>query len=461
MGISPIPERAFLEPRWTLIKIETPLETSSNNEQNSGPNGEAEGNIDGIPLPIPGSKVATLDQNLRLTPEDYHQDVRHLTFSLNENISYGPGDVLTIHPTNFAQDVNEFIALMGWSPVADEPLVFEPSDDLAINPYQRPILATVLEQYPKLTLRLLLTNHLDIMSIPRRSFFVTMAHFTSDADQKERLLEFADPQNLQDLYDYTTRPRRSILEVMQEFHTVKFPWKWAAALLPTIRGRQFSIASGGKLKTLPYGGTRIELLVAIVKYRTVIKRIRQGVCTRYLASLNPGTKLSVTIEKGGLHITESEAERPVVMVGPGTGVAPMRSLILERAAWAEDRSEEKVAPDALFFGCRNEQADYFFKDEWEKLHNCGRLNIYTAFSRDQRQKVYVQDRIEAEATKIFEFLHSRRGLVYVSGSSGNMPKAVRSALVNAIETGGGLGSHDAEAYIEEMEKSGRYKQETW
>ncbi|KAF2232648.1 NADPH dependent diflavin oxidoreductase-like protein 1 [Viridothelium virens] len=461
LGTSPVPEKVFLEPQWFLRQATGVPGITSNGEPEPKSNGADRTELEELPLPMPGSIIARVESNTRVTPETHEQDVRHLVFSFAEHIPYGPGDVLTINPKNFAEDVNEFISLMRWSTVADEPLLFEPSGSLVDKAYQRPVIAAILEEYPKLTLRSLLTNHLDIMSIPRRSFFVMMAHFTNDSDQKERLLEFADPQNLQDLYDYTTRPRRSILEVLQEFHTVKLPWKWAATLLPTIHGRQFSIASGGNLKTLSHGGTRIELLVAVVKYRTVIKRVRQGVCTRYLASLNAGQRLSVTIERGGLHITRAEAEKPVIMIGPGTGVAPMRSLILERDVWAEDQIQGKVAQDILFYGSRNEKADYFFRDEWKRLHDAGRLDVYTAFSRDQRQKIYVQDRIKEEATRVFELLYTRGGLVYVSGSSGNMPKAVRAALAKAIETGGDINPAEAEAYIVQMEQTGRYKQETW
>ena len=381
--IQPVPEHVSLEPQWELKQVEESPIAHVNGGQVLPAHETADDDFDESILSVPNSTVATLDSNVRLTPLEHEQDVRHLSFSLGDRIPYSPGDVLTIYPKNFAEDVSELISLMGWSSIADNSLVFKPIDRSVSRTRQAPDLTLTLQKYSKLTLRLLLTNHLDIMSIPRRSFFITMAHFTSDKDQKERLLEFADPQNLQDLYDYTTRPRRSILEVLQEFHTVKLPWKWAASLLPTIRGRQFSIASGGKLKTAPHGDTRVELLVAIVKYRTVIKRIRQGVCTRYLASLRPGQNICVTVEKGGLHISQSEAEKPVVMIGPGTGVAPMRSLIFERASWAEDSTRGNVAQDVLFFGCRNEKADYFFRNEWDQLHDNGRLDIHTAFSRDQ------------------------------------------------------------------------------
>ena len=155
--------------------------------------------------------------------------------------------------------------------------------------------------------------------------------------QHDRLLEFTNPEFIDELFDYTTRPRRSILEVLQEFDTVKLPLSHLLDVIPMMRGRQFSIASGGSLKRPVHPdksaeGTRFELLIAIVKYRTVIKRIRQGVCTRYIASLQPGQEINVKLQKGGLGINDNEAVKPVIMVGPGTGVAPMRSLIYERQA---------------------------------------------------------------------------------------------------------------------------------
>jgi sulfite reductase alpha subunit-like flavoprotein len=229
-----------------------------------------------------------------------------------------------------------------------------------------------------MTLRKILTNYLDIMSIPRRSFFAQLAHFTTDEFQRDRLLEFTDPQYIDELYDYTTRPRRSILEVLQEFETVRVPWQRICDLVPMMRGRQFSIASACR------GDGGVELLIAIVKYKTVIKRIRQGVCTRYITSLTPNSQITVTIQKGGLGVTQKDVERPVVMVGPGTGVAPMRSLVYQRMMWRQELGIQEPMKDLLFFGCRNEEADYFFKEEWKELQEGGvPLEVWTAFSRDQ------------------------------------------------------------------------------
>jgi sulfite reductase alpha subunit-like flavoprotein len=336
------------------------------------------------------------------------------------------------------------------------------------------------------TLRELLTSHLDILSIPRRSFFAHLAHFTTDEFHRARLLEFTDPQYIDELYDYTTRPRRSILEVLQEFESVKIPWQRICSVIPALRGRQFSIASAYKEEGKQ--GTKVELCIAIVKYKTVIKRIREGVCTRYVSSFRPGQEITVTLQKGGLGVTKTELDRPVVMIGPGTGVAPMRSLIWQRKYWREelqstardDDRDKEVPRDILFFGCRNAEADFLFKDEWEALKKeDALLDVFPAFSRDQvshfpiptleiftdgqfqRQKVYVQDLLRSHSARVYDALHEKGGIVYICGSSGKMPQAVREALIECFQKHGSLSREEAEGYLAEMEKNGRYKQETW
>ena len=409
---------------------------------------------------------ATLEENRRLTPSAHWQDVRHLVFRSNEPAVYGPGDVLTIFPKNFPQDVDQLLHHMDWTDIADKPIKFTPT-----NASMREAICPsppISLPGPSTTLRTLLSEHLDITAIPRRSFFSLIAHFTDNQFHKDRILEFTRPEYVDELYDYTTRPRRSILEVLQEFESVKIPWQWAANILPELRGRQFSIASGGQMKQNPDGSARFELLVAIVKYKTVIRKIREGVCTRYLAHLPVGTNLRVGLQKGGLAITEDEAERPIIMISPGTGVAPMRSLIWERLQWEKERITKSHVNDLawtglsiLFFGCRNQTADYFFQDEWRDLQQRMPLTVHPAFSRDQNHKVYVQDLIRQQADSVHDLLHNGGGLVYVCGSSGKMPVAVRAALVDVFKDAGNMEQKDAETYMVALEKEGRFKQETW
>jgi sulfite reductase alpha subunit-like flavoprotein len=376
-GLDPIPDDILLDPNWLLDFVDSTHPEPQNGTSTSASHPVSD---DDLPppdlLPIPNSLAATITSNARITPKTHWQDVRHLKLSTPSSHPYVPGSTLTIYPKNFPVDVNEFLNIMNWTPIADVPLQFIPTNPSSTSgtlpiPYLKSVDTTI-------TLRNLLTNHLDILSIPRRSFFAHLAHYTSDPFQRDRLLEFTDPQYIDELYDYTTRPRRSILEVLQEFETVKIPWQRVCSLIPVMRGRQFSIASADQ------GKGEVELLIAIVKYKTVIKRIRQGVCTRYISSLAPGAQVSVTLQKGGLGVTQKEIERPVVMVGPGTGVAPMRSLIYQRMMWREESGLVNAEKDLLFYGCRNEEADYFFKEEWTELMGKGvPLEVFAAFSRDQ------------------------------------------------------------------------------
>lgn len=322
--------------------------------------------------PVPGAIDATLVANSRVTPSTHWQDVRLFEF-LTPYTEYGPGDVLTIYPKNFQEDVDQLLTLLGWDAVSDKPMHFVPT---AVSPTQVPSPPVPNARFgATTTLRELLMHHLDINAIPRRSFFAAIAHFTDDEAQKERLIEFTKPELFDELYDYTTRPRRSIVEVLQEFNTVKLPYRWITAIFPVIRGRQFSIASGGALKHGPNGTTRFELLVAIVKYRTVIRKTRQGLCTRYMADLKPGTKLAVHLSKSGMKVA---LDLPAVMIGPGTGVAPLRSMIYERAITSEANEGE-----TLIFGNRNRASDFFFEQEWQTLKQSRGLQVLTAFSRDQ------------------------------------------------------------------------------
>jgi sulfite reductase alpha subunit-like flavoprotein len=383
-GIEPIPDNLLLDPKWQLKFVDDAQEVP-----------EADGSYPKLDedapeappldlLEIPGGLPAHVTSNERVTPATHWQDVRHLKLEIPEEHSYAPGDVLTIYPKNFPADVNQFLHTMGWTSLADEPLQFSPSSSTI--PRDAPLPIPRITADTSLTLRKLLTNHLDIISIPRRSFFAQLAHYTSDEFHRDRLLEFTDPQYIDELYDYTTRPRRSILEVLQEFESVKIPWQRVCSIVPALRGRQFSIASAMNPSAAEEKRTKIELLIAIVKYKTVIKRLRQGVCTRYVASLASGQNLTVTLSKGGLGVTKQEMAKPVIMVGPGTGVAPMRALIYQRMQWRQELGLPKAdkAKDLLFFGCRNAESDYFFKDEWQTLKDKDvPLDVFAAFSRDQ------------------------------------------------------------------------------
>ncbi|KAI8956236.1 riboflavin synthase domain-like protein [Xylaria longipes] len=378
-------------------------------------------------LPIPESLICKVDCNTRLTPSSHWQDVRKLSllacqplFSEDHDKFEGvcPGDVIVVYPKNFAQDVQALIDLMGWGEVADKPFKHVPQS--ADIPHQTPKNCYPM---PNSTLRGLLINNYDITCIPRRTFFTLIAHYTEDPTHQERLREFADPGHSDEFWDYTSRPRRSILEVLQDFPSVRIPYQHVPAVFPVMRGREYSVASGGKICVTP-SGLMLDIVIALVKYKTVLRKTRQGLCSRYIASLKPDTLINVSVRINNAPADLFNPGKPLLAIAPGTGIAPIRALFHQRAASDEDQDS------LLFFGGRNRAADFLFEGEWEDLG----IEVVTAFSRDQPSKIYVQDRLLQNFETVCEYL--RQGAsICLCGSSGKMPDAVRLALYDCMVKG--------------------------
>ncbi|KAG8667275.1 NAPDH-dependent diflavin reductase [Fusarium poae] len=412
-GLEPIPEDVILPPKWSL---ENTLHNSTET------NGHAASSLGNVPssslLPIPDGWTATLVGNNRLTPDKHWQDVRLISFDIPRRdgikLTCVPGDCLTVYPKNFPDDVQRLVALMGWEDVADKPLDLSLCESLPTNLFTN----------SKSTLRELLLNNIDFTAIPRRSFLKNMSYFSTNPDHKERLLEFTMAEYLDEYYDYATRSRRSILEVLEEFSSVKLPAERLFDIFPLIRGRDFSIANGGVQQNHPTDDnkTRIELLVALVKYRTVLRKPREGLCSRYLDNVPMNSTLTVTRKPvlSPIHGAQN-AQRPLVAIATGTGLAPIRALLHERLTYPSP------GPMHLFFGNRNREADYFFQQELDALVNEGQLDVFLAFSRDQRNKIYVQDRLREEAKRIEEVIIDN-GIFCVCGGSTKMADAAKKAV---------------------------------
>jgi len=349
---------------------------------------------------------ATIVTNQRITAQEHFQDVRHIAIALDTPTVYEPGDVVRLYPDNDAATVDAVLASQAWPATAQTNL--------------------------GCTVRDALLKHVDLNAIPRRKFFVLCQHFCAKPAQRERMEEFS--ADLDDLFNYTTRPRRSIAEVVLEFDSLRIPLEYLLDAFPPLRPRQFSIAS--KPDSAAPQPT-VELCVAIVKYRTALRRIRRGLCTRWLDQhCPPGTRVRVAFEANAMQLARRAAGRPVILVAAGTGIAPIRS-------WMRNASSEPW----LVFGCRNER-DFLYRNEF------GNARVIPAFSQplDGSPKTYVQHAISQHPE-----LPVKDALIFVCGSSGPMPTGVRDAFVELL-TAQGL---DGEQIIQQKEKSGLYFQETW
>lgn len=466
-------------------------------------------------LPTDHTRKVILYENKRVTPDDHWQDVRHLTFILelesdeDEFAMVQPGSTMTIYPKNYPMDVQKLLDLMEWTDIADLEIEWKSAmtaiRDLQGPPTDNDKLRGLGFCPPKLrplnnsTLRQLFIHNLDFTAVPTRGFLKQLIQFTNDEREKERLKELSSTvgSDAQEFYDYTSRPRRTILEVLDDFPGVKIPVQYILELFPLIRGREFSIANGGKSLYEESDSTilNIELLVALVEYKTIIRKPRQGLCSRYLKHLIPGTEMAVSFKDGNSPPPQGikNAERPLLAIATGTGIAPIRSLIYERHEY------EEVGDEYLFFGCRNRKADFYFAGEWEDLG----VKVFPAFSRDpdaldpitfenygspstlpssitgvygaaqappldtvstglrtfdyDKGKMYVQHLIRKHAELVCELV-TKKAIVVLCGNSGRMPASVRRALLDAFQIGKlASSSMEAETIFEKMD----FWQETW
>ncbi|THU80848.1 riboflavin synthase domain-like protein [Dendrothele bispora CBS 962.96] len=383
--------------------------------------------------------------NLRITTQDWYQDVRHLEFDFKDDIQYSPGDIAVIHPQTHPDDVEEFLSSMGWGNIADEPYSIERVYDDQSLPDHLPRLST---------LRIIFTRYLDFNAVPRRTFFRYLRDFTTEALETERLNEFLSdsPEGAEDLYEYCYRPRRTIIEVLSDFRNVKIPKDYIFDVFPFLRPRQFSIASSVKVHP-----RQIHLCVAMIQYRTKwIKAQRRGVCSMYLSRLKPGDTLKIGIQKGFIRLPENN-QTPIICIGPGTGIAPMRAILQERV-------HKECPENTLYFGCRSELKDQHYKHDWEGYVARNVLCYRLACSRDGPEGVartYVQNLLKEDAERIWKLLNERGAWVVISGSSNKMPAGVKGALRQSVRQYGGRTEEEAKEYVQNLERAGRLIEECW
>ncbi|XP_036983560.2 NADPH-dependent diflavin oxidoreductase 1 isoform X1 [Artibeus jamaicensis] len=431
----------------------------------------AEQHVAGVDPLSPPSELqpflAPMLTNQRVTGPSHFQDVRLIEFDITgSGISFVAGDVVLIQPENTVRHVQHFCQVLGLDP--DQCFTLQPREPDSPCPERLP---------QPCSLRHLVSKYLDIAGVPRRSFFELLACLSPHELEREKLLEFSSASGQEALHEYCSRPRRTILEVLCDFpHTAAaIPPDYLLDLIPPIRPRAFSIAS-----SVLAHPARLQILVAVVQYQTRLKEPRRGLCSSWLASLDPGqgpVQVPLWVRPGGLAFPQTP-DTPVIMVGPGTGVAPFRAAVQERVARGQ-------RGNLLFFGCRLRDQDFYWEAEWTELEKRGCLTLVTAFSREQvgvcrgrgrvgagagprltppalqEQKVYVQHRLRERGPLVWELLDRRGACFYLAGNAKYMPADVSEALMSIFQEEGGLSGPDAATYLARLQRTLRFQTETW
>nr|KAF6486099.1 NADPH dependent diflavin oxidoreductase 1 [Rousettus aegyptiacus] len=279
--------------------------------------------------------LARMVTNRRVTGPSHFQDVRLIEFDITgSGINFAAGDVVLILPQNAASHVQQFCQALG----------LDPNQCFTLRPREPDV--SCPERLPQpCSVRHLVSQYLDIASVPRRSFFELLACLSPHELERDKLLELSSAAGQEELSEYCSRPRRTALEVLCDFpHTAAaIPPDYLLDLIPQIRPRAFSIAS-----SLLAHPSRLQILVAVVQYQTRLKEPRRGLCSSWLASLDPEqgpVQVPLWARSGGLTFPQTP-DTPVIMVGPGTGVAPFRAAVQERVAQGRtgERARSRVGP---------------------------------------------------------------------------------------------------------------------
>uniref|UniRef100_A0A8B9KN64 NADPH-dependent diflavin oxidoreductase 1 n=2 Tax=Astyanax mexicanus TaxID=7994 RepID=A0A8B9KN64_ASTMX len=432
-ALLPVESLVFLPPRYMFHFLDATTDKpvqKSHPPDDQGPPSAAR--------PFPAQMVS----NQRVTDLSHFQDVRLIDFDITgSNIQYNAGDVVMMRPCNSPEDVEQFCQLLRLDP--DSYFILNPADG-AVVPARLPQPCSV---------RYLVEQYLDIAAVPRRSFFEVLATLATNELEREKLAEFSTAQGQDDLHSYCNRPRRTALEVLADFPhtTAELSVNYLLDLFPEIQPRSFSIAS-----SLLAHPNRLQILVAVVRYKTRLQKPRRGLCSSWLASLDPtqsDVSVSLWVKKGSLKFPQ-DLDTPAIMVGPGTGVAPFRAAIQERIAQGK-------RANVLFFGCRSETKDFYCQSEWEEKVQAGHMTLFTAFSRDQEDKIYVQHRVKEQAKLLWDLIANKNAVFYIAGNSKQMPTGVCDALKEVFQQEGGVTEIQAQEMLEAMEKAGRFQSETW
>ncbi|MEN8259999.1 MAG: assimilatory sulfite reductase (NADPH) flavoprotein subunit [Pseudomonadota bacterium] len=364
---------------------------------------------------------ATVNVNRNLSGSDSAKENRHIEIDLGDSgLTYEPGDALGVYPLNNPAYVEELLSALKMDSAKE---------------------VTVAKE--TLSLHEAFLRRLDITALSR----VIMEKYAALIDSPE-LKTLLDDEHSEQFKDYIWG--RQILDLVEDYPPGGVSEADVVGILRKMPGRLYSIASS--LKAHP---NQVHVLVGAVRYHSH-DRDREGVCSTFLAGrVDAGDQVDIYVQQNKSFRLPTDNSTPIIMVGPGTGLAPFRAFLQEREA------EDATGKSWLFFGDQHKATDFLYEDEWEKMLEKGSLTrIDTAFSRDQAQKVYVQHRILENANELFTWLEEGAHF-YVCGDAARMAGDVHNALLEVISKEGGKTAEEAEKYLKALQDAKRYQRDVY
>ena len=355
----------------------------------------------------------------RLMTEGSDKETRHFELSLKDSgLNYLPGDSLGVVPTNCEEVVGDLLNAVGLS--GEETIRIGEESVVLKDALMNRLACTVLSK-------------------------IQIKKFNEIA-QAEQLTDLLQIANKDALVDYMWG--RELIDLFLEFPQQGISAQEFVDLLRPMPPRLYSIASSLSAHT-----EEVHLTVAVVRYEGNGKK-RKGVCSSYLAE-RVGERVPCYLHPNKNFKLPEDPSTPIIMVGPGTGIAPFRAFIEER------KSTGAKGKNWLFFGDRSQKTDYLYGEEWESYQKDGILNeLDLAWSRDQAEKVYVQHKMLEKGSQLWNWLNDG-AVFYVCGDASRMAKDVDQALRTIAQQEGSMSEEDAGSWVKGLQKERRYLKDVY
>jgi cytochrome P450/NADPH-cytochrome P450 reductase len=373
------------------------------------------------------------------------RSTRHIEVQLPAGVSYRVGDHLSVVPRNDPALVDSVARRFG----------FLPADQIRLQVAegrraQLPVGDTV-------SVGRLLTEFVELQQIATRKQIQIMSEHTRCPVTKPKLLAYVgdDAASTERYRGEVLGKRKSVFDLLEEYPACELPFHAYLEMLSLLAPRYYSISSS------PAGeASRCSVTVGVVEAPASSGRgVYKGVCSNYLAGRRAGDTIHATVRetKAGFRLPDDPSV-PIIMIGPGTGLAPFRGFLQERA----DRKAKgaRLGPAMLFFGCRHPEQDYLYADELKAFAADGVTELHTAFSRADGPKTYVQHVVAAQKEQVWNLI-DKGAIIYVCGDGGKMEPDVKAALVSIYRERTGADANAGLRWIDDLGAKNRYVLDVW
>lgn len=393
----------------------------------------------------PMKVLANTELQNKVGPDASERSTRHIEVQLPPNASYRVGDHLSVVPRNDPALVDSVARRFG----------FLPADQIRLQ-----VAEGRRAQLPvgdAVSVGRLLTEFVELQQVATRKQIQIMSEHTRCPMTKPKLLALAgdDAAATERYRTDVLGKRKSVFDLLEEHPACELPFHAYLEMLSLLSARYYSISSS------PSGDpTRCSVTAAVVEAPASSGRgIYRGVCSNYLAGRRAGDTIHATIRetKAGFRLPD-DASVPIIMIGPGTGLAPFRGFLQERAA--RKAKGANLGPAMLFFGCRHPNQDYLYAEELKAFAADGVTELHTAFSRGEGPKTYVQNLITAQQERVWSLIE-KGAIIYVCGDGGKMEPDVKAALVAIYREHSDADANAGLRWIEDLGTKNRYVLDVW